>query len=138
MEMDVPLIALHLPYRGCLGTRFVLYYFQIFEQVDEPGNVPAVGRQSVSCAEVEFVTLQPPSGQTCDNYMAKYISAAGGYLRNPNDTSNCQFCSVATTDQFLEANFNIYYSHHWRDFGFMMAFILFNVSFLTHMPVGKI
>jgi len=88
----------------------------------------AVGGQNVACAPVEFVKLNPPSGQTCGDYMQRYISRAGGYLTNPDATSTCEFCSVRTTDQFLGANFNIKYSHHWRDLGFVLAFVLFNVS----------
>ena len=60
--------------------------------------------------------------------MESYISRAGGYLTNPNATSGCEFCSDRTTDQFLGPSFNIEYSHHWRDFAFMMAFVVFNVS----------
>jgi CDR ABC transporter len=60
--------------------------------------------------------------------MQQYISNSGGYLKNPDATSLCEFCSSATTDQFLESNFNIHYSHHWRNFGLMMAFVGFNVS----------
>lgn len=60
--------------------------------------------------------------------MQNYITNAGGYLTNPDATSGCQFCSVRTTDQFLGPSFNIVYSHHWRNLGFLMAFILFNVS----------
>jgi ATP-binding cassette subfamily G (WHITE) protein 2 (SNQ2) len=59
--------------------------------------------------------------------MNPYISFAGGYLANPNATSSCQFCGVRTTDALIGANFNIFYDHHWRNFGLMMAFILFNV-----------
>ncbi len=60
--------------------------------------------------------------------MDRYISFAGGYLANPNAASNCQFCSTRTTDQFLATNFNIFYGHHWRNFGFMIAYVAFNVS----------
>ena len=54
----------------------------------------AIGKQEVNCAAVEFVTITPPSGMTCAGYMDSYISAAGGYLSNPDATSACQFCSV--------------------------------------------
>jgi len=60
--------------------------------------------------------------------MQNYISNAGGYLTNPDATSSCQFCSSRTTDQFLGPSFNIQYSHHWRNVGFLAAYILFNVS----------
>lgn len=60
--------------------------------------------------------------------MDPYISRAGGYLSNPDSTSDCRFCSFRTTDEFLDLSFNIKYSHRWRDVGIFIAFIIFNVS----------
>ena len=59
--------------------------------------------------------------------MDKYIASSGGYLTNPNATFSCQFCGVRTTDELMGASFNIFYRHHWRNFGFMIAFTIFNV-----------
>ncbi|PFH49073.1 hypothetical protein AMATHDRAFT_148472 [Amanita thiersii Skay4041] len=87
----------------------------------------ALGRQQITCSPIEYVTLNPPSGQTCAQYLNPFISFAGGYLTNPNVTSSCQFCSMRTTDQFLGASFNIFYSHRWRNVGLMAAFICFNI-----------
>jgi ATP-binding cassette subfamily G (WHITE) protein 2 (SNQ2) len=88
----------------------------------------AIGKQTITCATKELVTLTPPSGQTCGNFMNSYITNVGGYLTNPDATSGCEFCSVRTTDQFLGGNFHIFYSHHWRNFAFMLAFVCFNIS----------
>lgn len=52
---------------------------------------------------------------------------AGGYLSNPDASSDCGFCSTRTTDEWLGNLFNIYYSHHWRNIGLIIAFIGFNV-----------
>ncbi|ELU44174.1 ABC transporter CDR4 [Rhizoctonia solani AG-1 IA] len=46
-------------------------------------------------------TIVPPSGQTCSSYMNQYITAAGGYLVNPDASSDCQFCPQSTTDTYL-------------------------------------
>jgi len=91
--------------------------------------LPALGRQSIVCSDLEFVTLNPPSGQSCGTYLDNYISSSGGYLTNPNATSSCQFCPSSSTDQYLASSFNIFYSHRWRDFGIFVGFIIFNVSF---------
>ncbi|KAF5330227.1 hypothetical protein D9611_010600 [Ephemerocybe angulata] len=88
----------------------------------------ALGQQDINCSAVEFVKITPPSGKTCAEYMNPYISFAGGYLQNPDASADCNFCSTRTTDQFLEASFNIYYSHRWRNVGIMLAFVVFNVS----------
>jgi len=61
--------------------------------------------------------------------MERFISSAGGYLTNPEATSSCQFCSVKSSDKFLADGINIFYNHHWRNFGIMVAYIAFNVSF---------
>ena len=88
----------------------------------------ALGKMSIECSAVEYVTIVPPSGQTCAEYMDPFISTAGGYLQNPSASADCKYCSFASTDAFLETSFNIFYSHHWRNLGIFVAFILFNVS----------
>ncbi|KAI0752733.1 pleiotropic drug resistance ABC transporter [Daedaleopsis nitida] len=87
----------------------------------------ALGHQAIECSAIELVTIQPPAGQSCTQYMSPFISTAGGYLTNPDATSNCQYCSYSTTDAFLSQSFNIFYSHHWRNVGIFAAFVVFNV-----------
>jgi len=87
----------------------------------------AIGNQEINCSAVEFVTLEPPSGLTCQDYMGAFTSVAGGYITNPEATSSCNFCAFRTTDQFLGLTFNIFYHHRWRDVGIVAAFIVFNV-----------
>ncbi|TFK72114.1 hypothetical protein BDN72DRAFT_957578 [Pluteus cervinus] len=87
-----------------------------------------IGHQEIHCSAVEFVTLNPPSGMTCGQYMNPFLSSAGGYLTNPNATSECQLCGLNSSDSFLKNSFNMFYSHHWRNFGFMIAFVLFNIA----------
>ena len=87
----------------------------------------AVGRSQVQCSPVEVVQIIPPSGQTCGQFMNPYISNAGGYLLNADATDSCNFCYISETDTFLYSSFNIQYSHHWRNFGLLWAYVLFNV-----------
>ncbi|TFK38227.1 pleiotropic drug resistance ABC transporter [Crucibulum laeve] len=90
--------------------------------------IDALGRQKITCDAVELVSVNPPSGSTCSEYLERYMSFAGGYVTNPSATENCQFCAFATTDQFLGLSFNISYDHRWRNFGILMAFVAFNLS----------
>lgn len=60
------------------------------------------------------------------------MSYAGGYLTNPNATSECLYCPFQTTDQYLYSGFNIEYSHRWRDVGILFGFIVFNVRRLPY------
>ncbi|KAJ7261720.1 ABC-2 type transporter-domain-containing protein [Mycena haematopus] len=87
----------------------------------------ALGKHDIVCSAVELVKVDPPSGQTCGEYLHPFISFAGGYLTNENATSACKFCSTATTDQFLGPRFNIFYSHHWRNAWLMFAYVGFNI-----------
>ncbi|EPQ50781.1 pleiotropic drug resistance ABC transporter [Gloeophyllum trabeum ATCC 11539] len=88
----------------------------------------AVGRSQVRCSAVEYVQVNPPSGSTCGQYLQNYIANAGGYLTNPDATSQCNYCSINSTDAFLEGNFNILYSRHWRDLGLLFVYIAFNIT----------
>lgn len=96
----------------------------------------------IVCSSIELSHFNPPSGQTCGQFMHKYISAYGGYVENPASTTNCGFCSASDTNTYL-ANLSSSYSHRWRNFGIMWAFILFNVFgavffyWLARVPKNK-
>ena len=68
--------------------------------------------------------MNPPSGQTCSQFLDPFIARAGGYLTNPTASTGCEYCQFRTTDQFLSTSFNIEYGHHWRNFGFLWVFLL--------------
>ena len=87
----------------------------------------AIGKQDINCSPVEFVTIIPPAGQSCGVFLGPYMGAAGGYVVDENATDSCSFCSTRTTDEFMGNNFNIFYDNHWRDFGLVMAYVVFNV-----------
>jgi ATP-binding cassette subfamily G (WHITE) protein 2 (SNQ2) len=103
-------------------------YLSFTIRPSHPLFVPAIGHEQVQCSAVELVTITPPSGLTCGQYMDRFISTAGGYLTNPDAASSCQFCGIRTTDQLLGRVFDISYDHHWRNVGIMIAFFFFNVS----------
>lgn len=124
--MDVQAVAVHVLDQRSAWPRFVLIFVLFVPYLT---FCPlAVGHSNITCSSVEYVTLNPPSGATCGSYMQKYISVVGGYLENSGATSDCNFCSTRTTDEFLVRNFNIEYSSHWWHLGVFCAYILFNVS----------
>ncbi|KAJ7649975.1 ABC-2 type transporter-domain-containing protein [Roridomyces roridus] len=114
------------PFRA-LGWWKWMYHLSPYTYLIEGLLGQAVGQHEITCSPIELVTMNPPAGLTCSQYLENYISFAGGYLANPDATSACQFCSTATTDQFLESSFNIYYSHRWRDLGLLFVYILVNI-----------
>lgn len=82
--------------------------------------------RKVVCAAQELSIFDPPSGQTCQEYLGKYATAAGGQIVNGSATSNCEYCSLSVADQFL-ASVNIKYDEIWRNFGLMWVYIVFNI-----------
>lgn len=80
--------------------------------------------RAVRCATNELAVMQPPSGQTCGQYLQQYAEAAGGAIYNPQSMSDCEYCPLSVADQLL-ASSNITYGTRWRNFGFMFAYILY-------------
>ncbi|KAI8586359.1 ABC-2 type transporter-domain-containing protein [Geranomyces variabilis] len=104
-----------------------VYYLSPFTYLVEGMLGTALGNTNVVCSDIEYLNLQPPAGQTCGQYMQDYISVAGGYLREPDATSDCSFCRVSDTNVFL-ASFDIYYAHRWRDLGILYLYTVFNAA----------
>jgi hypothetical protein len=124
VEVDVSHLALVLLHRGLCGPRYttlILSYLALYRPLS------ALGHSQITCAPIEYVTVKPPPAQTCQQYLSKFISTAGGYVTNPSATDNCQFCSYRTTDELLQLNSNIFWSHRWRNVGFLWMYIVLNV-----------
>ncbi|KAM0554199.1 hypothetical protein ACHAPJ_007001 [Fusarium lateritium] len=79
----------------------------------------------VECASAETAKFDVPSGQTCQEYAGAFVRSAGGYLVDSNATSSCEFCPVASGNEYL-ASLNIKASDKWRDFGIFLAFCVSN------------
>lgn len=87
-----------------------------------------LGNTKVVCADIEYLHFEPPTGETCMNYLNDYLLNIGGYLKagTENSTTECSLCSVSDTNVFL-AGVNSYYTQRWRNFGILWGFIIFNV-----------
>lgn len=128
------MFSLTLIFCGVLAGPSVFPHFWIFMYrvspftylVDAMLSV-AVANTAVVCAPNEFRHFLAPDGQTCAQYMNDYINVmgAGGYLEDPNATGSCSYCSFDTTNQFLN-RISSSYTHRWRNFGILWAFIIFN------------
>lgn len=86
----------------------------------------AVSGSDVKCASNELLYVSPPGNMTCGDFLGPFAKAASGNLLNPAASEDCAYCARSTTDGFLES-FDIYYSHRWRDFGLLWAYVLFNI-----------
>ncbi|KAH9948182.1 ABC-2 type transporter-domain-containing protein [Amylocystis lapponica] len=80
----------------------------------------------ITCQSEEFTVFPPPIGQTCREWAGTFVSAFGGYLDNPNDTSACRYCQYASGDEFYTP-LNISYDNRWRDVWILFCFFIFNV-----------
>ncbi|KAJ3024293.1 hypothetical protein HKX48_003118 [Thoreauomyces humboldtii] len=103
-----------------------LYYVSPFTYLVEGMLSVGVANTAVVCSDIELLTFQPPSGQSCGTYMAPWIAEAGGYLVNPSATADCSFCTVSSTNVFLDA-VGVQYANRWRDFGILWIYIIFNI-----------
>lgn len=112
--------------KDCLA-KVSLFYLSSNVACTDPAD-SAIGRSEISCAPHEYATVNPPNGQSCNSFLSTYIINFGGYVENPDATSGCHFCAARTTDQFLLTNFNIEYSHHWRNLGIVFGYVFFNVG----------
>lgn len=129
------MFSLCLIFCGVLATPTQLPGFWIFMYRLSPFTylVSAVlstglsGNKAV-CSKAEYLNLAPAvAGQTCSDYLTPFANATGGYLLNPDATSDCQYCLISTTDQFL-AEVDIHFADRWRNFGILFAYVVFNLA----------
>lgn len=92
----------------------------------------ALHGRPVECAPEELNLFQPPSGQTCQQFAQRFLDDHGGYLKNPTSDSNCLYCRFSVGDEYL-TTIGIHYDQIWRNFGFIFAYILFNVAAMLVM-----
>lgn len=127
------LFVMCLNFCGILATKSALPGFWIFMYRVNPFTylvqamlTSGLANSAVVCSSRELLVFEPTDGQTCKEYMASYISSAGGYLTNPLATSACEFCSMSSTNTYLES-VNAIYSERWRNWGIFLCFIVINM-----------
>ncbi|XDG02326.1 hypothetical protein ABKA04_001941 [Annulohypoxylon sp. FPYF3050] len=79
----------------------------------------------VQCAPSETARFDVPQNQTCQSYAGEFAHTAGGYLLNPDATSDCQYCPYSSGNQYL-TTLNINSDDKWRNFGIFLAFCFSN------------
>ncbi|KAJ5111144.1 hypothetical protein N7532_001679 [Penicillium argentinense] len=133
----VLLFAMSLTFCGVMQPPSALPGFWIFMYRVSPFTYwtsamvsTQVHGRAIECADSELSKFNPPSGQTCWQYLEKYATLAGGQVLNKEATSNCEYCSLTVADQYTSQS-DIYYSDRWRNFGIVWAFIIFNIFMAT-------
>jgi ATP-binding cassette subfamily G (WHITE) protein 2 (PDR) len=143
------MFSLCLIFCGVLATpsefpRFWIFLYRLspFTYLVDGMLSTALANTEITCSPTEYLKFSPPSGQTCMDYMTTYMNSFGGYLKDPSATSNCEYCTVQSTNVYLAA-ISSHYEHRWRNFGILFAFIAFNVCaalglyWLARVPKGK-
>lgn len=107
--------------------RRLMYNVSPFTYVVQALVTPLVHNKKVVCNPHEYNIMDPPSGKTCGEFLSTYMDNNTGYLVNPTATENCQYCPYTVQDQVV-AKYNVKWDHRWRNFGFMWAYICFNIA----------
>lgn len=87
-----------------------------------------LSKTEATCSEAELLKFAPTSGKTCGEYMSAYMKEAGGYLVDKSATSQCEYCTISTTNDYL-AGVKSLFSERWRNWGIVICFIAFNIIF---------
>ncbi|KAL6452013.1 CDR3 Opaque-specific ABC transporter CDR3 [Candida maltosa Xu316] len=129
------LLTIAMTFCGVIATKDFMPRFWIFLYRCNPFTYLTaammsigVGDSFVRCSPQEYLTLatEQPGIQKCKDYMGAYMSIAGGYLLNPEDTENCKFCVMNKTNQYLDT-LSISIHNVGRDIGVFICFIVFNM-----------
>lgn len=107
------------------GFWIFMYRVSPFTYLVDGMLATGIGNTDIVCASNEYLHFAPAAAN-CGAYMAPHIAAYGGYLLDPGSTQNCTFCTMSSTNTFL-ASVSSSYSHRWRNFGIMWAYIIFNI-----------
>lgn len=107
--------------------RFWIFMYRVspFTYLVDAMLSTGVANTDVVCAANELLHFQPAPSQSCDAYMSTYMATLGGRLQNPSATSDCSFCVLDSTNQFLSM-ISSSYDLRWRNFGILWVFIVFN------------
>ncbi|KAF5673927.1 ABC transporter CDR4 [Fusarium circinatum] len=124
--MSLVFCGVLVPYSGLPGFWTFMYRVSPLTYLIGAMISNGVGKQEVTCAEIEFLQFQTPANLTCGEYVGQFVQAVGGALWNPGANQTCLYCPVASTDTYL-GTLSIRYSQRWRNFGLIWAFIIFDV-----------
>ncbi|GAA5952195.1 hypothetical protein JCM10213_004061 [Rhodosporidiobolus nylandii] len=102
-----------------------LYYLDPFTWLISGLTSNELHNLPITCRDREYRTIMPPAGQTCSDWLQPYISAAGGYVANPNDTADCRFCQYSVGDEFYTP-LDMDFGQRGNYIGYFFTFCVFN------------
>jgi ABC-type multidrug transport system permease subunit len=103
-----------------------MYYLNPFTYLMGSLLVFADWDWDVQCTEAEFVKFNPPSGQSCAQYLDAWMAGPGSRMNlvNPDATADCRVCQFTTGRDYLyTVNLTEYY-FGWRNAAICVIFAI--------------
>ncbi|ESK91360.1 multidrug resistance protein cdr1 [Moniliophthora roreri MCA 2997] len=138
--------SLCLMFCGVLATpdklpRFWIWMYRVspFTYLVDAMVSTGLAHAEATCSQIEISRFDPPSGLTCGQFLGPLEQFAS--VLNPDATSQCEFCPIKSTDQFLDL-IQMSFDHRWRNLGIVFVFIVFNffaamgLYWLARVPKG--
>ncbi|KAI9491802.1 ABC-2 type transporter-domain-containing protein [Zychaea mexicana] len=105
-----------------------MYWLDPFHYVMEGFAVNELKNLPVVCNNGDLFKFAPPPNQTCGEYMADFFANGGsGYITNSNSTTQCEYCTYTTAEEYYSGTFGWDAANKWRNFGIIAAFTGFNL-----------
>lgn len=104
--------------------RYWMYYLNPFNYLMGALLVFADWDWDIQCKESEFAIFDPPSGQTCGQYLNAWMNGPGSRnnLINPQDSAACRICQYRKGEDYLYTVNLEEYSYGWRNAGICALF----------------
>ncbi|KAI8058218.1 ABC-2 type transporter-domain-containing protein [Syncephalis plumigaleata] len=103
-----------------------MYWVDPYHYVIEGLLTNDLHEKPLFCYGDQFNLLQPPPGQTCGGYMARFLASNTGYIDNPAARANCRYCQYKVGDEFYAA-YDWSFAHRWRNFCIIIGFVVANI-----------
>ncbi|KAJ3527075.1 hypothetical protein NM208_g2742 [Fusarium decemcellulare] len=106
--------------------RYWMYYIDPFNYLMSSLLVFTTWDKPVHCKEEELAIFNPPSNQTCGDYLSAYQEGMGiaTSLLNPNDTSSCRVCQYTEGGDYLQTLNLKEEWYGWRNAGIVVIFVV--------------
>lgn len=103
-----------------------MYYIDPFNYLMSSLLVFTTWDKTVECTSQELAIFDPPSNQTCGEYLLAYQQGMGSgtNLLNPEATADCRVCQYSDGGAFLRT-LNLEEEYYgWRNAGIVVVFVI--------------
>ncbi|KAF5005412.1 hypothetical protein FDECE_8133 [Fusarium decemcellulare] len=106
--------------------RYWMYYIDPFNYLMSSLLVFTTWDKPVHCKDDELAIFDPPSNQTCGDYLSVYQEGMGiaTNLLNPDDTSSCRVCQYTEGGDYLQTLNLKEEWYGWRNAGIVVVFVV--------------